>query len=96
MLIYRFCLAYMFRNYARIPRPTFSLDNCFDIICKFGYTQCNTFERKTLHGNTMNYLSLLMGDAQYIRHTPGPPPPPPPPTQHCFPQEIPFKTARLL
>ena len=25
MLIYRFCLAYMFRNYARIPRPAFPL-----------------------------------------------------------------------
>ena len=96
MLIYRFCLSYMFRNYARTPSTNIFLDNCFDIYCKFGYTQCNTFERKTLHGNTMNSLSLLMGDAQYIRHTPDHPTPPPPSTQQGFPQVIPFKTARLL
>ena len=73
-LIYRFFLAYMFRNYARIPRPAFPL---IIIYCKFQYTQCNTFERETLHGNTTNYLSLLMGDAHNIRHiTPTIPPPP--------------------
>ena len=101
MLIYRFCLAYNIhvQKLCKNAKANISLDNCFDIYCKFGYTQCSIFERETLHGNTTNYPSLLMGDAHNIRirHTPNPPPPPrpPPPTQHCFPREITFKTVKV-
>ena len=79
MLIYRFCLAYNIhvQELCKNTKANISLDNCVDIYCKFGYTQCNIFERETLHGNTTNYLSLLMGDAHNIRisHTPNTPPP---------------------
>ena len=69
----------MFRNYARIPRPTFPLITVLIYIVNLGIHNAIYLKvSETLHGNTTNYPSLLMGDANNIRirHTPNSPPPP--------------------
>ena len=78
MLIYRFCLAYVFRNYARIPRPVFPLIIVLIYIENLGIHNAIHLKKRSCMEMHVQRITYADGRCTVYKTYPRPPPPPSP------------------